>query len=243
MCEHTTIKRIYLTPPDIQVLFYNRDVFMRAIQKWIPALFLLVFSGHIYGISIAYDGFECKNNTNYDDPAASNTPAQSRFDIIEAVDGEIYRLRLTGGLPRFSANNRNVCIDNLTGLGFSGVPNVDGIPKVLDETNATAYFDGVNLIIMVNSIHTDLSARRGTFSSFNTSHVTPFSNTLIFDYDAEKTTFKLKKAIQNRGLVHTSGSTGALIPFLETILPTFDSSTQDKSRILTPTSNIEYRLE
>lgn len=216
---------------------------MRVIQKYIPILFMLLFSSQIHGISITYDGLECRSNTNHDDPVASNTPMQSKFEVIEAVDEEIYRLRLTGGLPRFAANNRNVCIDRQTGLGFSGVPNVDGIPKLLDETHATGYFDGVSLIIMVNSIHTDLSARRGTFSSFNTSHVTPFSNTLIFDYDAQNATFKLKKVIQNRGLVHTSGSTGSLIPFLETILPTFDASTQDRPRIMTPHSNIDYRLE
>ena len=115
-----------------------------------------------------------------------------------------------------------MCIDSDTAIGFIGTPesvNAGGLPLRLETVDATAYFNGFDLVIVVSSIYTDLSQSRGTFSSFNTSRVQPVSNTLFFEYNEQPKTFILKKIIHNKGLVHTSGSTGSLTPFFETIMP------------------------
>ena len=212
-------------------------------QKLIIALFA-VLPCHAFALSIVYNGLECQNAINVDDPTPSSIPVQSRFDVIEEVGGGLYRLSLSGGLPRFINNSQSVCIDSDTAIGFSGIPAVDGLPQRLASIDATGYFDGQGLIIVVNSINTDLSASRNNFSAFSTSFVFPVSNTLIYDYNPQISTFRLKKIIHNQGLVHTSGSTNSITPFLETILPTFFGDTEEnKHKILTPLSNIVYTLE
>lgn len=207
------------------------------------ALFTTLFSGVTFGTSLTYQGFECTNAVNADDTTASDTPIQSRFEVIEEAGGGIFHLSLIGGLPRFINDNSNVCIDSETAIGFSGIPAVDGLPTQLDAINATAYFNGQDLIIIVNSINTDLNSGRGTFSKFTTSFVFPYSNTLILTHNPESSSFTLKKIIHNRGFVHTSGSATSITPFAETILPSFVDTEGDKPKILTPTTHIEYLLE
>ncbi len=204
---------------------------------------LTALSGNVFAVSIVYSGLKCQNAVNADDPTPTETTIQSRFEVVDNVGGGIFRLSLTGGLPRFINNNQNVCIDSDTAIGFSGIPAVDGIPQRLEAIDATGYFDGFNLIIIVNSIHTDLSAGRNAFSGFTTSIVRPVSNTLIFEHNPQTSLFKLIKIIHNRGLVHTSGSTNSITPFFETVLPIFEDTEEDQHKILTPVSNIEYILE
>lgn len=43
------------------------------------------------------------------------------------------RLSLTGDIPRFVNNNHDVCIDNATAIGYSGIPAVDGLPQLLES--------------------------------------------------------------------------------------------------------------
>lgn len=213
------------------------------IAQLVLLIFMLLFVGNTFAISITYSGLACQNAVNVDDPTPTDTVVQSRFEVIEEIGGGVFRLMLSGGLPRFTNNNQNLCIDSDTALGFSGIPAIDGLPTRLDTIDAIAYFNGQDLIVTVNSINTDLSAGRNTFSGFTTSFVSPISNILIFEYSPQSSTFILKKMIHNRGLVHTSGSTNSITPFFETILPTFGNTANEKTKILTPLVRIEYRLE
>lgn len=217
---------------------------MMRIGRMIAVTLLVALSGNAFAVAITYNGLKCQNAVNANDPTPSGTPVQSRFEVLENVGSGMFRLSLTGGLPRFINNNQNVCIDSETALGFSGIPAVDGIPRRLDAIDATGYFDGFDLVVTVNSIHTDLSAQRNAFSGFTTSLVRPISNTLIFEYNPQTSIFKLIKLIHNRGLVQTSGAINALTPFFETVLPIFENDTDESEhKILTPLSNIEYLLE
>jgi hypothetical protein len=220
----------------------KRDI-MNKIGQLIIALFIMVLPGHALALSIKYDGFECQNAVNADDPLPSGIPVQSRFEVIEDAGDGLFRLSLTGGLPRIINGNQNVCIDSDTAIGFSGVPAVDGLPQRLEAIDATGYFNGQDLIITVNSINTDLSARRIASAGFTTSNVRPISNTLILEHNPQTSIFRLKKVIHNRGYIHTSGATNSLTPFFETILPIFGYNEVNQHKILTPLSNIEYILE
>ena len=210
------------------------------------SLAAIIYSGAIFAQSISYQGLECFNAVNASDPTPTETIVESRFEVVELLGGGMVRLSLSGGLPRFVNNNQNICIDSNTALGFQGTPEVagsGGLPVKLEKIDATAYFNGRELVIVINSIFTDLSATRGTFSSFSTSRVQPVSNTLILEYDGQTTSFVLRKIIHNKGFVHTSGST-ATFPFIETIVPSFEESgSLDLPLIMTPPSRIAYQLE
>lgn len=211
-----------------------------------PLMLLLVsclFHGNVSATSIAYSGFKCLNATDANDPTPSSVVVQSRFEVIEDVGGGMYRLNLTGGIPRVIDNNPVTCIDSETAIGYAGIPEFDGIPKPLDSIAATAFFNGKDLLIVVSSLFTDLSARRNPLSSFNTSLIFTFTNTLILEYSPAESIFRLKKIIHNRGFTHTSGSTNSILPFFETILPSFNETARDQPKILTPNIAIDYLLE
>lgn len=211
-------------------------------------LIFIFLSGQSLAQTLTYQGLECLNAANADDLRPNSMPVQSRFEVIEMLDDGMYRLSLTGGLPRFDESDQNICIDSDTAIGFAGIPDTagaEGLPLRLDRIDATAYFNGQELIISVNSIYTDLSQFRGPFTSFSTSRVQPISNTMIFDFDGQDSSFVLRKIIHNRGFVHTRGSTGSLTPFIETLIPSFRApAAYEIPRILTPPSTgIVYRLE
>jgi hypothetical protein len=211
-------------------------------------LFSFLFQGNALAISIVYTGFECLSVIDENDTTPKDTVVQSKFEVIEDVGEGIYRLSLTGGIPRFVNKdainiNDSVCIDSATAIGYSGIPEVDVLPKPLESINATAYFSGQDLVIVISSIYTDLSARRNPSTSFSTSLIFPFTNTLIFKFNPQASSFNLMKIIHNRGFTQTNGATNSTIPFQETVLPSFNEVVQDKPKILTPTSNIEYILE
>lgn len=197
--------------------------------------------------SIVYRSVACSNPVNADDPTPTNTPLESRFDVIDSLGDGIYRLNLTGGLPRFVDDDNRVCIDSDTALGFIGTPAEvinGGLPLIQDSVDATAYFNGLELVIVVSSIYTDLSQARGTFSTFTTSRVRPVTNTLIFDYDGQAELFRLRTVFHNKGFTQTSGSTGALTPFIEIVVPSQDETGLIASpTILTPAVPIVYRLQ
>ncbi|MCH9639333.1 MAG: hypothetical protein K0U40_07550 [Betaproteobacteria bacterium] len=216
---------------------------MKSMQKLSVALFTVFFSGIVVSESIVYNGFECQNATNANDATPTQTPLQSRFEVIDNLGEGIFRLNLTGGLPRFTNDNLNVCIDSDTAIGFTGIPARDGIPMRLDAIDATAFFTGQELIITISSINTDLSSGRTNFSNFTTSRIFPYTNTLIFNFNAQSSKFKLIKLIQNRGFINTSGSTASITPFLETIVPSFNDTAEDNPRVLKPPTNIEYAFE
>ena len=202
----------------------------------------LACHGYAWGISIIYEGFECFAIIDDNDPSSNLNVIESKFEVSEVVGGGFYRLRLTGGVPRFTSDSQEVCIDSIAAIGFSGVPETEGLPSQLSFVEATGYFSGTDLVISANSIYTDLSAIRGAFSSFSSSRIYPISNTLFFKFNPQKSTFVLQKLIHNKGFTHTSTGSATSIPFLETILPSFNDSVIDKPVILTPTINIEYQL-
>jgi len=208
---------------------------------------LLGFCAKTNAQAITYQGFECLNPVNKEDTTPADSPVESRFEVFDNLGDGFYRLKLTGGLPRFVNGNQQVCIDSDTAIGFIGTPEVvnqGGLPLRLDSIDATAYFNGHDLVIVVNALYTDLSQSRGTFSSFGTSRVQPVTNTIFFEYEGQNGSFMLKKIVHNKGLVHTSGSTGSLTPFIETIVPSFsDTGLVEPPMILTPLSTIVYRLE
>ncbi len=198
--------------------------------------------GYAWGISIIYEGFECFAIIDDNDSSSNLNVIESKFEVSEVIGGGFYRLRLTGGVPRFTRDSQEVCIDSVAAIGFSGVPETEGLPSQLSFVEATGYFNGTDLVISANSIYTDLSAIRGAFSSFSSSRIYPISNTLFFKFNSQKSTFVLQKLIHNKGFTHTSTGSATSIPFLETILPSFNDSVIDKPAILTPTINIEYQL-
>lgn len=216
---------------------------MNAIIKLICTIAFLVLSNSVFAVAIIYDGQDCSNATNDDDVTASGLLIQSKFEVIEDVGQGLYRLRLTGGIPRFIDSSGAVCIDHVTALGYfgSGSPDFTLPPQALKSLDAIGYFNGRELMIIVNSIVTDFSASRGAFNSFSTSHVQTISNTLIFDYNPQQSLFALKKLIKNKSLTQTSGSTNSTF-FRETVSPSSSEILLDKPRILTPVSPIQYFL-
>lgn len=216
---------------------------MKMIPRLIVMLsFCLVYSA-VWGTSIVYDGLLCLNAENPDDATPQNTPAQSRFEVVEDAGAGLYRLRLTGGIPRFADSNNVVCIDSGTALGYSGIGEVDVLPGPLNSADATAYFNGTDLIIAVNALVTDFTQRRLPLSVFHTSRIFAYSHTLILEFNPQTAQFVLKKTIRNRGYTQTNGSTNSITPFFETVLPSFNSSLPDRPKILTPPPGIEFRLE
>ncbi|PSJ18177.1 hypothetical protein [Nitrosomonas supralitoralis] len=216
---------------------------MKIMQGLALTLFSLLLHSYTLATSIVYDGFNCLNAVDANDPTPGITRVQSKFEVIEIVGEGIYRLSLTGGIPRFVNNNQNVCIDGATAIGYSGIPDVDGFPRPLESIDATAYFNGQELVIVISSMYTDLSATRSNpFLPFATSKIFAITNTLILEFNSDSASFKLKKIISNRGFTQTKESRN-LIPFLETILPSFNETPQDKPRILTPASNIDFSLQ
>lgn len=216
---------------------------MKIMRILMVVLVSFLFQENVFGIAIVYNGFECRSAISANDITPTDIPVQSRFEVIEDIGDGVFRLSLTGGIPRFVNNNPNVCIDSATAIGYSGIPDVDGPPKRREFIDATAYFNGRELVIVVSSMFTDLSARREPLSSFNTSRILPITNTLILQFNSQASLFSLKKIIHNRGFTHTSGATNSIIPFRETVLPSFNEIPQDTPRILTPASSIEYILE
>ncbi len=218
---------------------------MKVAQLLVFALLNFLLQSDVFGLSITYEGFECQSAIDTEDPTPDRAAlVQSKFEVIEDSGGGVYRLRLTGGIPRFGSNNRNVCIDKATAIGYSGIPDIDGLPQPLDSIDATAYFNGQELIIVVSSMYTDLSARRYPLSVFSTSLIFTFTNTLVFKFNsATSSSFSLTKLFRNRGFTQTNGSTNSIAPFLETVLPSFNKEARDKPRILIPLSVIEYQLE
>ena len=168
---------------------------------------------NVWGLSLTYAGFECLNPIDANDLTPTEIPIQSRLEVIEDLGGGMFRLSLTGGIPRFVNNSQNVCIDNATALGYSGIPALDGLPKQLESIDATAYFNGKDLVIV------------------------------ILEFDSQAFAFNLKKLIHNRGFTHTRSGSINSIPFLETLIPSFNEVAQDKPRVLTPASTVEYLIE
>lgn len=216
---------------------------MQIMRGLVLILFSFLLQSHALGLSIVYDGFSCLSAVDSNDPTPTITPIQSKFEVIEDAGEGIYRLSLTGGIPRFVNNNQNVCIDSTTAIGYSGIPAIDGLPRQLEFIDATAYFNGKELMIVISSMYTDLSARSNPFLPFTTSSVFALTNTLIMEFNPNLSSFSLKKVLRNRGFTQTNESTNLIAPFQETVLPSFNETVRDRPKILTPVSNIDFFLQ
>ncbi|MBS0586400.1 MAG: hypothetical protein JSS37_00205 [Proteobacteria bacterium] len=217
---------------------------MKIARILVFAFLFLLLQSNVSALNITYEGFECQSAIDTEDPTQNSAVSvQSRFEVIQETGGGVYRLSLTGGIPRFVDGDSTVCIDKATAIGYSGIPEIDGLPQLLDSIDATAYFNGQELIIVISSMLTDLSAARYPFSVFSTSLTFTFTNTLIFRFNPLTSSFSLTKLFRNRGFTQTRGSTNSSIPFLETVLPSFNKEVRDEPRILTPLAAIEYKLE
>lgn len=216
---------------------------MNTIAKLICITVFLVLSNNNYAVEIVYDGQDCFNTVDDNDITATGLLIQSKFEVIEDV-GQNVPPALDGGIPRFINNSGAVCIDHVTALGYfgSGSPDLTLPPQALETVDATGYFNGHELIILVNSIVTDFSAGRGAFSTFNTSRVQTISNTLIFDYNPQQSLFALKKLVKNKSFTQTSGTANSTFPFRETLSPSSNNTLLDKPKILIPVSPINYQL-
>ena len=87
------------------------------ILAFLP-LFLFL-QNNAFGIAITYDGFECLNATNANDVTLNtNSLVQSKFEVIENSQEGIYRLTLTGGIPRILDMCALIASLQLVILGF-----------------------------------------------------------------------------------------------------------------------------
>ncbi|MEK7778758.1 MAG: hypothetical protein AAB293_01615 [Pseudomonadota bacterium] len=209
---------------------------------------MAVFHGlcnNVFATAIVFDGLDCFNTTNDSDVTTTELLIQSKFEVTEDLGQGMYRLSLTGGIPRFVNTNGSVCIDHVIALGYFASGSLDFTisPQQLESLDATGYFNGHELIILVNSIVTDFSAGRDAFTSFHTSRIQTISNMLIFDYNynPQQSFFSLKRLIRNKSQTQTSGFANTL-PFHETLFPSTNGIGPDRPQVLIPLSPINYLL-
>lgn len=207
---------------------------------------IAVFHGlcsNVFATAIVFDGLDCFNATNDSDVTTTGLLIQSKFEVTEDLGQGMYRLSLTGGIPRFANTSGSVCIDHVTALGYFASGSLDFTipPQPLESLDATGYFNGRELIILVNSIMTDFSAGRDAFTSFHTSRIQTISNMLIFEYNPQQSLFSLKRLIRNKSQTQTSGFANTL-PFHETLFPSANGIGPDRPQVLVPLSPINYLL-
>ena len=56
---------------------------MKIMQALVLTLFSFLLQSNVFGISIVYNGFECLNAIDTNDPTPKNTPVQSKFEVIQ----------------------------------------------------------------------------------------------------------------------------------------------------------------
>lgn len=216
---------------------------MKIIRMLICITVIHGLCNNVFATTLVFDGLDCFNATNDSDVTTSRLLIQSKFEVTEDLGQGMYRLNLTGGIPRFVDASGSVCIDHVTALGYfsSGSSDFTFPPQPLESLDATGYFNGRELIILVNSIVTDFSAGRDAFTSFHTSRIQTVSNMLIFDYNPEQSIFSLKRLIRNKSQTQTSGFAN-ILPFHETLLPSTNGIGPDRPQVLVPLSPINYLL-
>jgi hypothetical protein len=216
---------------------------MRIITQTVIAFVVVFGSIDAFAISITYDGFACKDpvitelNIN---ATPTSIPLQSRFEVIDDLGGGVYKLKLTGGLPRIINDNAEVCVHSDAAIGYYGDPS-DGVsglmPIRLKSVNAIGYFANGQLIITVNAIYDNLAGVIDTTKRLvKSSNFSILSNTLIFDYNHEAASFKLKKILQNVGSVFAFGFY-ADQNYGEVVNPTA------RQTVIIPSGTLEYFLE
>ena len=235
----------------------------------IIALFAIVFSANSFAVSLVYaGGFECTDDPllNNNSPDANNTGVQlvSEFKVKQDLGGGLYIFELLGGLPRIIRNHTEVCIESEAAIGYSDTngtsrENQSGvttsaIPARDFYTEAMAFFDGKQLVININAIHTSASPSVGIRGQEVTgvglsgiisgSTIKPNSFTLILEFNPDNASFKLKQYMRNTGSIRVSSAQDACHDrdcahhdpdlYIESITP------RESRAMATPIPDIEY---
>lgn len=166
---------------------------------------------------------------------------ESVYHLFSDEGGGIYQLVLNGGIPRFTNNSSDVCIDTETSMGYSGLPEGNNyLPSKNDRIPATAYFDGKTLIIFSNAIYSDLSGKADYIRKFvQTSIIIPSFHALFFNYIPQSNSFSLTRMIKNYGFVMSNAVSVPKDTYLEGI----KQNNRPVPEIFIPPKEIIYTLQ
>jgi len=226
------------------------------------AVFAVLFSANAFALSLIYeDAFECR-----DDPLphgarnaiSTSVGITSEFKIVAELGGGLYLFELAGGLPRILRGSSDVCIESEDAFGHETTVNSTPvrdekgrfivIPERIFSTEAVGYFDGSQLVININSIHSSESPQVDIQGHVIASIIRPNSFILIFEFNPDKASFKLIKYWRNRGVITVRGgheSTFNPDDPLQDLLPDgyFEHMEPTLTReFATPIPDIEYRI-
>lgn len=166
---------------------------------------LLTFSSpSVHALSLVYEGFLCQLGS-YE---RSQWVGQSRMEVLSYKGDGIYELEITGGIINI---DNDPCIDtNLSTIKSSGQPF-----KPAQTVTATAYFDGVTLVITVSRYTSVLNADVFPNQYQYISSIVHTNNQYYFDYDENRAFFILRNAVtQTDGFVQSFTGMESLNPFL-----------------------------
>lgn len=200
----------------------------------------IFYSAQSHALSLVFNAGECISSVDQNAPAPSYRLIESKFNLITDHGGGFYALELTGGLPRFSDNSLDVCIDNETSLGYIGFPKADNpdtfLPRKQDAVMSEAYFDGKTLVIFTGTIYTDRNGNADyTRNIVKSSMFVPVSRGLFFDYDAATNSFRLSRMLKSSGIAMSSTVSSPNDTYLEVVIPGFFET-------FVPKMDITYRL-
>lgn len=213
------------------------------MEKFILTIFLLTafLPGFAHSQSIYAIGYECIEPANQNITTPGKNSLKSQFTVIEQIEEGLYLLEFTGGLPRFTHTSNDICIDTHMSLGHKGVVSEDdySLPELSKSLTAIGKFDGKNLIVVFNSIYSDLKG----FADFTVNNVMssgflPISYTLFLEFDTTTfsiNVFTLKKIIRNTGLIVNGAASIPRNIYHESILPSLAGF-----NILEPPTPITY---
>lgn len=210
----------------------------KAITAMLSAAILCSTQSH--ALSLIFTAGECISPDDQNAPAPSYRLTESRFDLVTDHGGGFYSLELTGGVPRFSDNSLDVCIDNETSLGYIGFPKEDNpgtfLPRKQDAVMSEAYFDGKTLVIFTSTIYTDRNGNADyTRNVVKSSMFVPVSRGLFFNYDVATNSFRLYRMLKSSGISMSSAVSSPKDTYLEVVIPGFFET-------FIPKMDIKYRL-
>ena len=179
-----------------------------------------------YALSLIFSAGECIEPSNDNAPAPSYRLIESRFRLVTDHGDGFYRLELTGGLPRFSENSSDMCMDTEGSLGYIGFPKTDNpasyLPRKQESLMADAYFDGKTLIIFTSTIYTDRTGKADyTRNHVQSSMFVPISRSLFFNYDAASNSFRMTRMLKSAGMAMSSAVSVPEDTYLEVSIPGF----------------------
>jgi hypothetical protein len=191
----------------------------------VAAVLFLFISTELLATSIRMNGLMCAQDHQLSDVSTTNIKVQSNFSVTQTLTDSTYKIRLSGGFPRFD-NSGNVCIDTFLGHNAEfPSPDFEGLSSFPDLSNyvdGVGYFNGAELIIMIDYIRstkTGFSNSSDYPYSFLTSAFGNLSYTLIFDYKPAFGEFVLRKSIFRSSISGAGGYTALPGLYMESIEP------------------------